>query len=73
MAARLHASYGRCLTQMERFEEAEDHLLRGYKGYLSSRGPDHRMTRYVISLLIQLYASWEKPDKAEEWMAKIGT
>lgn len=72
LASRLHASYGRCLTQMERFEEAEDHLLKGHQGYLSSRGPDHRMTHYVIGLLIQLYESWEKPDKAEEWMAKIG-
>ena len=61
----------KCLTKMESFEEAEDHLQKAYQGYRASKGENHRLTHYVITLLAELHEAWGKPDQVAEWRSRI--
>jgi tetratricopeptide (TPR) repeat protein len=49
--------HGRCLTELERFEEAEAVLLDAYNG---DKEP-------ALEALIDLYDAWGKPEKAAEY------
>ncbi|MFQ5473051.1 MAG: tetratricopeptide repeat protein, partial [Dehalococcoidia bacterium] len=59
--------YGRCLSEMERFEEAEPLLLAAYEGERSMRGADHKYTKRCADSLADLYERWGKPGQIEEW------
>ncbi|MCZ6689309.1 MAG: serine/threonine-protein kinase [Planctomycetota bacterium] len=63
----LQITYGRCLTDLKRYYEAEEQLLNGYRDFLALMGDDHPGTREFLQDLIDLYAAWGKPEKAKEY------
>jgi thioredoxin-like negative regulator of GroEL len=68
----LHRSaYGVCLTKLERYEEAQEHLLAGYEGLKAARGEEHKQTRKTLQRLVELYDVWGKPEQAAQWRAKL--
>ena len=67
------AHFGRCLTDLNRFEEAERQLLAAYAGEMAMRGEQHKNTRQVVANLVHLYETWDKPDEAAEWRANFPT
>ena len=67
------AHFGRCLTDLNRFEEAEPQLLTAYEGEMAMRGEAHKNTRKVIEHLAHLYEMWDKPEQAAQWRAKLPT
>ena len=65
------SAYGACLTMLERYEEAEEHLLAGYQGLKEALGEEHKQTREALQQLAELYDAWGKPEQAAEWRAKL--
>jgi serine/threonine protein kinase/tetratricopeptide (TPR) repeat protein len=59
--------YGRILTALGRFEEAESQLRRAYEAQREMSGPANRATRSGAVALRDLYRAWGKPDAANEW------
>ena len=57
---------GTCLTRVGRYEEAERLLIEGYAGMRESLGTAHSRTLGARDALIELYESWDKPEKAAE-------
>lgn len=51
--------------------EAEPLLLEVVKGRRLKLGDTHPHTLQSLNNLIGLYESWGKPEKAEEWRAKL--
>ncbi|MGB2864169.1 MAG: hypothetical protein WBC05_12640 [Sedimentisphaerales bacterium] len=62
---------GEALYHTEDQEHAEAALLRALELSIAASEPRDPVTTEVIQLMIQLYESWEKPEKAEEWRAKL--
>ena len=54
-----------------RYEEAEPLLLEAVEGRRFKFGDEHPGTLASINNLIELYEAWGKPEKAEEWRAKL--
>ncbi len=52
-------------------ENAEAILLRAFDLSIDASDPHDPVTAEIMQLLIELYESWEKPEKAEEWRAKL--
>jgi len=46
-------------------------LLRALELSIAASDSQDIRTSKVVQLLIQLYEAWNKPDKAEEWRAKL--
>jgi len=63
-------SYGRCLTLMHRYADAEAALVEG-EMLLVAADPDQ--DRKARKNLASLYQSWGKSDKAATWRAKAST
>ena len=63
--------FGVMYLEQGRHEQAETKLLEAYKGRADKLGPEHPMTLKSLNILIQLYEAWNKPEKAEEWRAKL--
>ena len=61
------------MAGQKRFDEAEPLLLEGYTGLESSLPADRRAEKLPLAIerLIRLYDAWGKPDKADEWRAKL--
>ena len=64
-------TWGRCLGQVGRFEEAEPVLLESYEILDASGGPEHTDTVEVIEALVELYDDWGRPGPANDWRAKL--
>jgi serine/threonine protein kinase/formylglycine-generating enzyme required for sulfatase activity/tetratricopeptide (TPR) repeat protein len=62
-----HKTYGTCLSKLERYTEAEQQLTIAFEGYEAVLGADHKFTSESLQLLIDLYDSWGRPEKAEEF------
>ena len=62
--------WGRCLTDVGRYEEAKAQLKAAYDGELEMRGAEHMNTREAIANLVYLYEAWGKPEEATTWRAK---
>lgn len=54
-----------------RYAEAEPLLLKHQQARRESLGADHPATVVSTKTLIRLYEAWKKPEKAEEWRAKL--
>ena len=74
------AMRGECLMKLMRYEEAEEVmlsaeelLLQRIERYVTKYGEKNKSTSYAIEELIALYDTWNKPDKAAEWRAKLPT
>ena len=53
------------------YEKAEPLLLEAYNGSQARLGPDHPHTIGSLRTLVHLYESWNKPDEAAQWRAKL--
>jgi tetratricopeptide (TPR) repeat protein len=62
---------GEALYHTEDQEHAEAALLKAFDLSIATSDPHYRKTAEVMQLLIQLYESWDKPEKADEWRAKL--
>ncbi|MBI1852415.1 MAG: serine/threonine protein kinase [Planctomycetes bacterium] len=63
--------YGRCLRFEERFDEAEPHLLEGYRRLNEAYGARHDRVVDAIGDLVNLYEKWGKPEKAAEYRVLV--
>jgi tetratricopeptide (TPR) repeat protein len=54
-----------------RYEDAEPLLLEAHSGCETKLGPEHAHTLDSLKQLVILYESWNKPDEAEKWRAKL--
>lgn len=59
--------YGRYLTRMRQFQQAEKPLLEGLAGLKTILGPDHPLSKKGAQLLVELYEAWGKPVQAAEY------
>jgi hypothetical protein len=57
--------------EQARYEEAEKLLLEAVKGRRLKLGDTHPHTIESMNNLIDLYEAWNKPEKADEWRAKL--
>ncbi|MHC4105686.1 MAG: tetratricopeptide repeat protein, partial [Planctomycetota bacterium] len=62
---------GLLYTEQTRYEEAKPLLLEALEGRRLKLGDTHPHTLESWNNLIDLYEAWNKPDKAEEWRAKL--
>jgi serine/threonine protein kinase/tetratricopeptide (TPR) repeat protein len=62
---------GEALYHTEDREHAEAILLRAFDLSIAASGPHDPKAGEVMQLLIQLYESLDKPEKAEQWRAKL--
>ena len=64
--------YGTCLLNKGHFDEAETALLEAHEILAPAYG---RMTQKEkiknLETLVELYDAWGKPDKANQWRAKL--
>ncbi len=70
--------YGKTLSVLHRYEEAETALLEAHQLITAGLGPQHERTTEQIQSLIDLYSAWHEaePDqgydaKTAEWRAKL--
>ena len=68
---RSHLNYGSTLLKLERYDNAEKHLTRGHEAFRDFMGPEHPLTLRATQLLVDLYTSWGKPEKAAEYQALV--
>jgi len=59
--------YGACLTELGRYQEAEDALLAAYSAIQAGRDDEHLWTTRTADRLVALYEAWGKPDRAAEY------
>jgi serine/threonine protein kinase len=57
--------------QQARYDKAELLLIEALEGRRLKLGETHPHTIESINNLIELYEAWNKPEKAEEWRAKL--
>ena len=54
-----------------RYEEAEPLLLEAFQGRENKLRPDHPHTIESLNELVRLYESWDKPELAEQYRARL--
>ena len=54
-----------------RYDEAESLLIEAVEGRRLKLGDKRPHTQEFLNHLIELYEAWDKPEKAEEWRAKL--
>jgi len=69
--ANVNSLLGGCLSKLERYGEAEELLVESYSIINKQFGASHRRTIAALKRVIELYDSWGKSDKAEEYRVKI--
>jgi tetratricopeptide (TPR) repeat protein len=57
--------------EQSHYEDAEPLLIEAVEGRLLKLGDAHPHTIESLNNLIALYEAWNKPEKAEEWQAKL--
>jgi tetratricopeptide (TPR) repeat protein len=67
----IRAGYGRTLMVLERYEEADAHLLQAYEGMVKRPGPDPTQPAKLLQMLVELYEGWGKPEQAAEYQALL--
>ncbi len=70
-AANAYGKIGRCLRELGRYEESEDHLLKAADMFQEIYPQGHTMRRGVRMGLIALYQLWEKPERHQEQAALL--
>ena len=69
--ANANSLLGGCLSKLGRYSEAEKLLVESYSIINTQFGASHRRTSAALKRVIELYDSWGKSDKAEEYRVKI--
>jgi tetratricopeptide (TPR) repeat protein len=63
---------GITLLKLERYDQAEQHLLEAYQLASSAAGEDSSRAQRVARQVVTLYENWNKPAEAERWRGKTG-
>jgi len=66
-AANARSNHGACLTELGRYQEAEDALRAAFPVLQAERGNEHTWTARTKDRLFALYGAWGKADKAAEY------
>ncbi len=64
-------AYGKTLTLLKRYKEAEEALLEAQTILEGHFGITHKRTIKSMHYLVNLYEAWNKPDKAAVWREKF--
>ena len=67
------SQYGRCLTNLGRFEEAETALLEAYEIIEPALKPGHSQRTEAVQNLVTLYETWGRPDDSQLWERRLST
>ena len=70
--ARLHFEYAQVLVKLEKYKEAEPHLVQVHVTYLAAMGKENRLTVLVARALADMYEKWGNAEKAGEWRERSG-
>jgi hypothetical protein len=62
---------GACLTEVGRYERAEELLLAAYPVLRQVMGEQNMRTELAVRRLVKLYEAWGKPEKAAEYRALL--
>jgi tetratricopeptide (TPR) repeat protein len=65
------SAYARCLSEQDRFDEAEQAFLGAERIFAASFGPEHRTTLEVCEGLAALYERWGRPAEASRWRNRL--
>jgi serine/threonine protein kinase/Flp pilus assembly protein TadD len=57
--------------EQAKYKDAEDLLIKAIEGRVQKLGKQHPDTIESMKNIIELYEAWNKPEKAEEWWAKL--
>jgi len=57
--------------EQSRYSEAEKLFIEAVEGRRLKLGDTHPHTLQSLNTLIELYQAWSKPEKAEQWRAKL--
>jgi eukaryotic-like serine/threonine-protein kinase len=61
----------RCLTDEQRFADAEPIFNHAYASLEREFGPAHARVQIAIERGVELYTAWKKPAQAEAWRSKL--
>ena len=64
-------NYAKCLTLLQRYDEAEALLLEAYAELKAAFGAHHKYTRRACRALVNLYEAWSRPAQAAEWRQEL--
>jgi non-specific serine/threonine protein kinase/serine/threonine-protein kinase len=67
LPARARTYYGECLTELRRFDEAEEQLTRAHDVLRTELGEGHADTQEAVRGLIELYEAWDRPEMGSEY------
>jgi serine/threonine-protein kinase len=67
----IESALGECLTEQKRFAEAEPLLAESYEALKAILGERHPITVQSLRNIVKLYDSWNKPDQARPYRAKL--
>jgi tetratricopeptide (TPR) repeat protein len=62
---------GAFYKEQGQYREAESRLLEAAKGRIRKLGEKHPRTRESVEKLVEVYEAWGKPERADEWRAKL--
>jgi eukaryotic-like serine/threonine-protein kinase len=65
--------YGRALLGLQRYEDAEQHLVAAYERLRAILGEEHPRTQKMRQRAAELYTAWGKPDLAARYQAEPPT
>ena len=65
----LDIELGRWFIRLERYQEAENHLLSAYERFHNALSDRHVCVTYAADLLSQLYVAWGRPAEMEKYQA----
>jgi tetratricopeptide (TPR) repeat protein len=57
--------------EQAKYQDAEDLLIDAVEGRIQKLGRQYQDTKESLNNLIDLYEAWGKPEKADEWRAKL--
>jgi serine/threonine protein kinase/Tfp pilus assembly protein PilF len=69
--AQAAGKYGACLLAQRKYDEAEEPLLSSYRVLSQFKQAPPLQVREACEQVVRLYDQWGKPDKADEYRAKL--
>ena len=67
------SQYGRCLTNLGRFDEAEDALLEAWEIIEPVLDAQHSQRIEAVENLTMLYQRWERPIDQKVWEERLAS
>ncbi|MFH0943717.1 MAG: serine/threonine-protein kinase [Planctomycetota bacterium] len=58
---------GICLVELERFQQAEPHLLQAYEELQAAGPAEEQLLKKTLETLVTFYERWDRPAERERW------